>query len=548
MRNRLIVFGIVGAFVASCGSGKHKNEDKAIFKYNEMGAVSSLDPAAASSFENIWVVNQMFNGLVQMDDNLAIQPSIASKWNISEDGLVYTFNLRNDVTFHDNEVFADGKGRKVVAKDFEYSFNRLTDAKVSSALSLLSYTSKSKHADSLAFKAMNDSTFQIRLHTPFAPFLGILTMKYFSVVPKEAVEKYGEDFRRNPVGTGPFVFIRWDEGTRLVLNKNVNYFEFENGSRLPYLDGVSVGFNKDKQTAFLQLLSGEYDMVSGVDAFNATELLNNEGELKPAYQSKFNLQTQPFLKTDYFGIQIDDNLDMVKNSPLRLKALRKAINYAFDREKMIKHLRNNIGTPALAGFIPCGLPSYNPSKVKGYYYNPDKVRELLDEAGYPNGKGLPEIQIYSTENYNQMIEYFQGDLERNNIKVKINIVPPAELKKAVANNQIPFFKKSWVGDYADEENFMNLFYSKNFSPTGFNYFHYSNPAFDALFEKAKVERDEAKRIDLYQQMDRMILDDAPVVPLFYDKVVRLVQKNITGLTSNSMNLLNLKTVKKEIKK
>jgi peptide/nickel transport system substrate-binding protein len=530
--------------VAGCGNPNKEKDPRTVFSYNEIADISSLDPAAATNFENIWAVNQLFNGLVQMNDSLLVKPSIAKSWTISEDGLTYTFQLRNDVYFQDHDIFPNSKGRKVTAKDFVYSFNRLHDPKVSSAMSLLHNIDKENRNTENGFSAPNDSTFVIFLKEPFSPFLGILTMKYFSVVPKEAIDHYKEEFRRNPVGTGPFKMKFWQEGTHLAMHRNPNYFEFEGYSRLPYLDAVSVTFIKEKETAFMQFLKGEIDMLSGIDAFNPSEVLDTDGKLKAFYKDKFVLQTQPYIKTDYIGILIDENMEKVRTSPLRLKAIRKAINYAFDREKLIKFFHNNLGVPATSGFIPAGLPSYSPSKVKGYHYNPEKVNQLLVEAGYPGGKGLPEITVHTTDNYIQIVEYIQGQLAESNIKMKISTENATVLKTGVSKNEFGMFKKSWVGDYADEENFMSLFYSKNFSPEGFNYTHYKNPDFDKLFEKAKKELNDSVKISLYRQMDQMVMDDAPVIPLYYDQVVRLVKPNIQNLTTNPMNLLNLKAVKK----
>jgi len=545
LKYTLILFALVT--LTNCGGGDKKEDPRTVFNYNEMGGISSLDPAASSNFENIWAVNQLFNGLVQMSDSLKVLPCIAKSWSISEDGLVYTFNLRNDVFFHDHDVFEGGKGRKVIAKDFVYSFNRLYDSKVSSAVTLLYNIDKENKNTTNGFVAANDSTFSIYLKKPFSPFLGILTMKYFSVVPKEAIENYKEEFRRNPIGTGPFKYKYWEEGTRLVMHKNPNYFEFEGANRLPYLDAVSVSFIKEKESAFMQFLKGDIDMLSGIDAFNPSEVLDADGKLKAFYKEKFTMQTQPYIKTDYIGILIDESMDKVKNSPLKQKALRKAINYAFDREKLIKYFHNNIGAPANAGFIPAGLSAYNPKKVKGYYYNPDKVNQLLTEAGYPNGKGLPDITLHTTENFIEIVEFIQGQLSESNIKLKISIENATVLKTGVAKNEFNMFKKSWIGDYADEENFMSLFYSKNFSPEGFNYTHYKNPDFDRLFEKANSEQNDSIKISLYQQMDQMVIDDAPIIPLYYDQIIRLVKPNISNLSTNPMNLLNLKTVKKENK-
>lgn len=536
----LLVLFLLSLF--SCGSDKNKKDSRKVFRYNEIAGISSLDPAAARNDENIRPVNQLFNGLVQMNDVLQVEPAIAKNWSVSEDGRVYTFILRDDVFFHDDAQFKGGKGRRVTAPDFVYSFNRLSDAKVSSAMSLLENINKDQKG---GFEAPNDSTFVIYLKENFSPFLGILTMKYFSVVPREIVEKYGEDFRKHPVGTGPFKFRMWEEGTQLVLLKNENYFEKdERGNKLPYLDAVSVSFIKDKETSFMQFMKNDLDMISGMDAFTPSEVLDDKGKLKPFYKENFNLQTQPYLKTDYLGFLIDENVNAVKNSPTRNRAVRRAINYAIDREKLIRHFRNSLGIPATAGFIPTGLPSFDPKIVKGFTYNPDKARELLLEAGYPGGKNLPEIMLYSTETYLDLFEFIQSQLADCNIKIKIMVEKAPVLTQAIANNEIPFYRKSWIGDYPDEENFMSLFYSKNFSPKGFNYTHYNNPVFDKMYEQARNCLNDSLKHSLYQKMDQMLVDDAPIVPLYYDEVVRLVSKKVEGLTTNPMNLLNLKRVRK----
>lgn len=548
MRLLHFVFFLLTILILSCSTKSNKADKQQVFNYNEMNGCASLDPAAASNFENIWPVNQLFNGLLQMDDSLNVLPCIASSYSLSEDGLIYTFTLRPDVYFHDNVCFENGKGRKVTAGDFVYSFFRLFDSRVSSAASLMDLVDRNVKNNNKGFEAPNDSTLRIYLIKPFSAFPSVLTMKFFSVLPKEAVDHYKMNFRRNPVGTGPFTFKLWDEGTKLVLLKNENYFEWdEKQVRLPYLDAVTVSFIRDRETAFMELLAGKFDMLSGADAFNTNEVLDKEARLREFYTKKFYLQKQTFLKTDYIGILIDTTVGIVKNSPLKLRAIRQAINYAFDRDKLIKYLRNNLGVAAHAGFIPKGLKSYNTDSVKGYYYNPDKVKQLLAEAGYPNGKGLPVMTLHTTDNFKEQLEFIQSQLAENNIHVEVAVEKPSVLRQAVNNCEYNLFKKNWFSDYADEENFMSLFYSKNFAPRGVNFFHYANPEFDRLFEASMIEKDEAKKIRLYQQMDQIITNDAPFIPLYYDQSVRLVSHRISGLGNNAMNLLTLKTVRKEIK-
>ncbi|MFI5150231.1 MAG: ABC transporter substrate-binding protein [Bacteroidia bacterium] len=544
MKKCLAGAGICMLLLASCSSEQQKDkQQRMIFHYNELGMVSSLDPAAASSFENIWAVNQLFNGLVQMDDSIHVKPCIASAWDISADGLSYTFHLRTDVYFHDSEVFPDGKGRKATAPDFAYSFERLFDKSTSRASDLLEYFDRKTEEGKKGFSAVNDSTLLIQLKNPFPAFLGVLTMKFFSVVPHEAVEHYRADFGRNPVGTGPFVFKIWKEGQKLLLVKNPRYFEKEEGRALPYLDAVSVSFIHDRETAWLNFLKKNLDMISGFDAFNAKEVLTQNGELKSMYKNRFMLQSQPFQKTDYLGF-LDDVSSDPKPNPFRNKNLRQAINYGIDREKMINYLRNNIGTSAVNGFVPPGLPGYDNARVEGYRYNPEKAKQLMYLAGYPDGKGLPEINLYTTKQYLDLAEHLRFQLAQIGVRILINVVDDGAFREGVANSKMNFFRKSWVGDFPDPINFLALFYGDNFSPNGYNYTHFRNSRYDNLYRKALTEKNDSIRKNYYYDMERILIDEAPVVPLYHDRVVRLVQNNISGLNVNSMNTLNLKTVKK----
>ncbi|MBN8701691.1 MAG: ABC transporter substrate-binding protein [Bacteroidetes bacterium] len=546
IRNYLLAFCLGALLLFACEKKQKKNTQdiRTTFRYNELSSITSLDPAAASRFENITAVNQLFNGLVKMDDSLRIVGDIAKRWTISEDGREYTFILRDDVFFHNDTIFNGGKGRKVVADDFVHSFFRLYDASISNATTLLTNIDRGERSNNKGFIAINDTTFKIFLKAPFTPFLGVLTMKFFSVVPHEVVEHYGADFRSHPIGTGPFKFKLWEEGVKLILVKNENYFEKKNNEQLPYLDAVSISFIKDKETAFMEFMKGNIDMLSGIDAINKDEVFTKNGELNDVYKANFYVQSQPYLKTDYLGFLIDSKNKLVEYSPIKIKAVRQAINYAIDRKKMVKYLHAGFGTPATAGFIPPGLNAFDATKVVGYTYDPDKARQLLTSAGFPNGNGLPEITLYSTEQYADICEFVQAQLKEIGIRVNINIEKAAILYEAVASSQVLFFRKSWLADYPDAETFLSVFYSKNFSPQGYNYTHYKNAKYDALYEQAQIELNEKNRNELYQQMDRMIVEEAPIVPLYYDHVVRLVNKNISGLSSNAMNILDLRNVKK----
>jgi len=528
--------------LVSCGGDKGQGE-RTVFRYNESAGITTLDPAFARDQATIWVTNQLYNGLLQLDDDLNIRPAIAKRWEISDGGLTYTFFLRDDVVFHDHPLFPDGKGRQVTAADFVYSFNRIVDANVASPGAWI-FNNVARNEDHWAFEALNDTTLRVHLQEAFPPFLGLLTMQYCSVLPREIVEHYGKDYRKNPVGTGPFMFKMWKEGVKLVLLKNPAYFEFENEERLPYLDAVAITFLIDKQSVFLEFIKGKLDFMSGIDASYKDELLTKKGALNPEYADKIYLVTQPYLNTEYLGFLMDETNPLLDGSPLKDKRIRQAMNYGFDRRKMMMHLRNNIGTPAVNGFVPAGMPGFDSIPVKGYDYDPDRARKLLQEAGYPNGRGLPEITLTTTSSYLDLCEFIQHQLNELGFTIRIDVNPPATLREVIAKSKVTFFRGSWIADYPDAENYLSLFYSPNFCPKGPNYTHFSDPVFDSMYIAARNETHDSLRFIIYRKMDQRVIDQAPVIVLYYDQILRFVQKNISGLGSNPLNLLNLKRVKK----
>ncbi|MDB5284275.1 MAG: extracellular solute-binding protein family 5, partial [Bacteroidota bacterium] len=232
--------------------------------------ITSLDPAFAKDQATIWSCNQLYNSLVQLDDSLNVRPAIAKSWEISEDGKTYIFHLLGNVKFQNNECFPNSSGRTVIAKDVVYSFSRLIDPKVASPGAWIFNNNVDKTEP---FKAIDDSTFQLKLIKPFRPMLGILTMQYCSVIPEEAVKKYGAEFRSHPVGTGPFILKNWKEGTALILAKNPDYFEKDGAQQLPYLDGIKVSFIDNKKTEYLSFKQKELDFISGLDGSYIDEVL-----------------------------------------------------------------------------------------------------------------------------------------------------------------------------------------------------------------------------------------------------------------------------------
>lgn len=540
MRIIIIIVGLL--LMSSCIDHRSKNATGKVFRYNESSGISSLDPAFANDQAKIWACNHLFNGLIQLDEMFVPRPCIAKSWRISKDGKTYTFNLRNDVYFHDDPLIK--KSRTASAYDFVYSFNRVIDKKTASPGAwVFNYIYKDENGTTQGLYAADDSTLVIHLSNPFPPFLGLLGMPYCAVVPKEVVEHYGKDFRTHPVGTGPFRFWQWIERTALILHKNENYFERdEQGRKMPFLDAVVVNFISDKQSAFLEFIKGKLDFLSGLDASFKDDLLTRNGMLRPKYSGKFHIETGPNLNTEYLGFLQDGK--MLEESPLKDVRIRKAINYGFDRRKMIDYLRNGMGTPGVSGFVPMGLQSFDSSIVTGYDYNPGKARMLLKEAGYPEGKGLPAIVMSTTPTYQDICEYMQGQLSEIGIKINLEMNQAVQHRQMVARQQLLFFRGSWVADYADAENYLSLFYSRNFAPNGPNYTHFKSEEYDKLYESSMQTTNDSLRFIIYRKMDQLIIDQAPLVVLYYDRILRLYQNNIHGLRNNALNLLTLKNVEK----
>jgi peptide/nickel transport system substrate-binding protein len=231
------------------------------------------------------------------------------------------------------------------------------------------------------------------------------------------------------------------------------------------------------------------------------------------------------------------------SSEIQSKKIRQAINYGFDRMKMIRYLRNGIGIPAVNGFIPKGLAGFN--NLKGYTYQPEKAKELVHQYIEASGNNNPSITIGTNSQYLDLCEFIQRELEKIGIQVQIDVVPPSTLRQMKSSGELAMFRASWIADYPDAENYLSLFYSKNFTPNGPNYAHFKNNIYDSLYLASLSLPNIEKRKLLYKKMDSIIIEEAPVVPLYYDMAVRFVSKKVSGLGINPQNFLVLKKVKKE---
>ena len=529
----LIWVGFVSIFlicIFGCSSN-NKIDSQHVFRLNIHENINTLDPAYARDLRSIWAMNQIFNGLVRLDDELDIRPDIATHWEISEDAKTYLFYLRDDVYFHRSEIFGDQKTRVVTASDFVYSFDRIKDKKIASP-GLWTLESV-KH-----YEAVDDNTLKIVLTHPYSPFLGILSMKYLSVLPKELDDLPNNTISTKPIGTGPFYVKAWMQNLKMVLRKNKLYFETnEKGEQLPHLESVAITFVPEKQSEFLLFLQGKLDMINSLDASYKDELLDKNGQLQKKYRNSIKLIRSPYLNTEYIGIYLDNNKAEIQSIDLR-----KALNYGLNRKEMIRFLKNNIGSPATKGFIPDGLNTN--LAVRGYSYNIKKAKQLVEQFRIDSGIQNPTLSLASDENYVDLCTYLQNTYNQIGITINIEVMPSAALREAKSNGKLELFRASWIADYPDPENYLLPYFSENFSPNGPNYTHFKSKRFDEGYKEIAATLDADRKNNLINSLDQQLVDTAPFILLYYDEVLRFTHPYVEGLIPNPVNMLDLRRVRK----
>jgi len=330
------------------------------FRVNETGELRSLDPVRINDATSAHIAEQIYDGLLYIDENLQLQPALAKRWEVSEDGLTYTYHLRTDVYFHDNPCFPDGKGRRLTATiGFDYFRGKVLGADAYYEATKKAATENAPLTVSRieGFKALNDSTFQIRLVKPFAPFEYYVALSFCYIYPQEAVEFYKQDFFKNPVGTGPFIFEYWNPDQELRLRRNPNYWMRDSaGNQLPFLDGIVFSFIKDNKTQLLEFRQGNLEECYRIPSEFFPDIIDEHKQAKGEYK-KYQLFRVPALSTQYYGMLTTS--DIFKD-----KRIRQAFCYAVDRERIIRYvLHGQAAGPAHYGLVPPSMPDYPAEQI-----------------------------------------------------------------------------------------------------------------------------------------------------------------------------------------
>jgi ABC-type transport system substrate-binding protein len=502
----LLVFA-VGLAAAQSSAPGPRRDPAGTYRRPLGNEPATLDPARIVDVYGLSVAQQIFDGLVRFDQTLTIMPSLAQFWRSSRDGLTWTFTLRKGVRFH--------HGREVTADDVVFSLTRILDPRLKSGAADLFGVIKGAadyregRAKTVAgLTALDRHTVQIVLEEAFGGFASLLAVRHASIVPRDLVEHDPERFGTAPSGTGAFRFERWDRGKEIVLSAYRDHFDGPPGlARVVYR--LFAGDPSDAIYEEFQR-GGLEDSPLPVKNYRAAV-----GDARWVHVKR------PMFSVRFYGFN-------TRVKPLDDRRVRQALIHALDRAQLIDELSH--GRFALArGVIPPGTLGFNP-KLSGYSYDPARARDLLRAAGYPDGRGLPPIEIWSSVKNDPVMrehEIVRRAFEAIGVRTDFRYLQDwPQYSKKLAAGECPMFLYAWFADVPDPDNFIGkLFHSKSAR----NYFGYVNPAVDEAVLEARKEIDVVRRVALYRRAEQAVMDDAPILPIFHYTYERVFQPYVKSV-------------------
>lgn len=524
-----------------------------ILKFQSPEKVDVLFPLAATNSYSRNITCQMFETLLKTDmRTMRTVPNLAKAYSISESGTIYTFVIRNDVYFHDDECFNDEK-RKLTVQDVKYSLDLacsgldinkasyLLDNKIKGAKKFhdRSRTRLPKGGVS-GISILNDSVVQIELIEAFSGFEKIMSHNSISMVAHEAVEMYGKDIDLHPVGTGPFQLLEYSKDI-ISLKRFPNYWKQDKfGNRLPYLEGVEMTYSEGKKEEFESFRREEIDIVLNIPVDQIDNILGSLVDAQNGENVIHKVMSEPSMSITYIGFANE-------SKEFKDVRVRQAFNMAVNRTELVNNWLGGEGWPAEHGFIP-PLDFYPNDDVKPLGFDTIAAKRLMAEAGYTKGRGFPELEIYVNAKKNspglKMVMGIIEQLNRNlglNLKAKLCTI--GERDRAIASGKAKIWRAGWIADYAHPENFLNLFYGGNIGKNNtINTFHYRSKEFDDILDQAIKEQDEAIRNQLFVIADQKVVNDAVVMPILTDDLIVLVNVKVKNFVPNSMEILDLSTI------
>jgi peptide/nickel transport system substrate-binding protein/oligopeptide transport system substrate-binding protein len=486
-----------------------------VYRLPISGNPVTLDPARFTDADSEGVARRLFNGLVKLDRDLRPAPDLAERWELSPDGLTFTFHLRRGVKFH--------HGREFVAEDVRYSYERLLRKDTLSHRAWVvepifgAWALRDGVADTVAgIETPDPYTVVIRLQEPFGPVLELLAMPNAAIVPKEEVQALGARFGRAPVGTGPFRFVSWRDNDVIELERNPDYF-----GGAPALKGLRFRVIKEPLVAYQEYRAGRLEHCAVPPGYLKEVLEGSEAA---------QVISKPTLSTYFIGIT------MTHDPCGGNLHLRRALNYAVDRKFLCEQVLGGAHVPA-RGVLPPGLPGYNP-ELEGYAYDPARAAEEVRLAGYdPEAGDVPELRLYFNLGSagQQVAEAVQADFKRIGIPVTLFTLDMSALLDATNKGDPDLFRLSWLADFPDADNFLFIFHSRMQGSSG-NRAHYSNPRVDDLLDRSRREADPEKRLAILREAERIIVSDAPWVFLSHGRTNLLVKPYVRNFRLTPMDV------------
>jgi len=519
-----------------------------VLSVNETENYKTLYPISIVDNISWHIATQIFEGLVKFNaKDLTIIPCIAEKWDVNSSGTKYVFHIKKGVFFHDNPCFLNNKGRELKASDVLYSFKLLcSDSKenygfsstfkgrVLGADKFFSESKLNPNVEIEGLKIIDDYTVEISLVNSSSSFLYALATPIASIVAKEAVEKYGIDVK---VGTGPFVYKN-ETHENLVLVRNNKYHEIDSlGNRLPFLDSIMISFLPLKKQELEKFEMGNLSVISGLPSESIKELVESQFSKFKKKSPKYFLERTPEMVTQYYEFNLS-------KPPFNNIDVRKAFSYAIDRNKIVEEvLKGEAYAPGTNGITPPVFKGYDVSKLKGYDFDPEKAKKLLTEAGYPNGKNFPKVKIElnsgGAKNANVVMEIQKQLLRVLNVNVDFELVSLDQKIEDQKYARPEISRGAWVADFPSPENFLLLFYGAHVpasiqEPSFPNCSRYKNTKFDKLFEQGKAANTQNESYLAFMKAEQLMLDDAPVMVLWYEENFYLIKSNVHNYYTNPM--------------
>ncbi len=510
------------------------------------------------------VLNQVMEGLVSIDPkSLNVNPQIASEWKVSPDGLRYDFTIRKDVYFHPNKLFSNDNDRRLTADDIQKSIEKACTKNEKGlaphAYSFL-YKGNLKGADdffegkakTISGLSVNKDVVSLELIQKDDNFLNKLTNTCAAISPAKLIENNAEG---DLVGTGPFMFNGYVTGDlkKAILLKNTEYYlKDAEGNALPYLDSLVFVFQSRKLEQLEMFENKETDLITGLPPSRITKML--EGRIKDFNSNPplFVMHNNPLLSTNYYFFNMQDpRFNNVK--------VRQAFNYAIDKEKLGREvLRNQYYELGYYGIVPPISSSFRGYDFTGvrdasYIYDPEKAKKLLAEAGYPDGKGFGSVNLrYNIGDIHSAVadEIAQQIFQILNINVNIDGSTFEQKDNDASMAKGDIFRSAWAGDYANPETFLSNFYGKAIpmsksEPSKINQSRYQNPLFDQLFEQAKNSSKLSEAMVYYAKAEKVLMQDPPIIPLWYSGDIQIVYSDVRNLHFNSLNQFIFREVYKK---